>query len=233
MTSLLASRKSRPLTRRAAQPYWLVTPALILIAIFIAIPVATVFVYSFFNYNASEPWLNGFAGLGNFVTIFSTDHQFWSSLLTTGEWVVVEVGLQFVFGLALALLLNRVFAGRGLVRAIAFAPWAISGVLATQIWLLIYNPATGISSVFRALGFITDFAPLVGPTSAFWSAIIAELWRGIPFFAILLLADMQSMAPTPGDSSDTSLCRTSGRRSFSPHSCGRCGNSTTLTCSTP
>jgi multiple sugar transport system permease protein len=193
MTTLLAAKT--PIRRRlkSGQPYWLISPELLLIAIFIALQVVTVFIYSLFVYNPSKPYYNAFAGLGNFVTIFTNDPQFWSSLLVTGKWVVVEVGLQFVFGLALAVLLNRVFRGRGLARAIAFAPWAISGVLATQIWLLIYNPATGISSALKPFGIITDFAPLVGVDSAFWSAILAELWRGIPLFAILLLADMQSI----------------------------------------
>lgn len=178
---------------RSLQPYWLISPALILIAIFIMLPVVTVFIYSLYVYNPTKPYYNRFTGLDNYVTLFTADPQFWSSLIITVKWVVVEVGLQFVFGLALAVLLNRTFRGRGFTRAIVFAPWAISGVLATQIFILIYNPATGISSVLKSLGFITDFAPLAGQSSAFWSAIVADLWRGIPFFAILLLADMQSI----------------------------------------
>lgn len=187
----------RPTKRRKAPwfrgPYGLITPAIVLITVFIAVPVGTVIYFSLFQYNLSKPWATKFIGIDNFRTMLFDDPQFWSSLGITGIWVVAEVVLQLVLGLALALLLNRMFRGRGLVRALMFAPWAISGVLATQIWLLIYNPTTGIADVLSQLGARTDFAPLSAGGSAFWAAVIAELWRGLPFFAIMLLADMQSI----------------------------------------
>ena len=177
--------------RRA--PYWLIAPAVILMAVFIAVPVVSVGVYSLFRWNVSKPWATEFLGLDNFRVIFTEDPEFWGILLTTVWWVGASVSLQFVLGLALALLLNQAFRGRSFVRSLSFAPWAISGVLATQIWLLIYNPATGIASVLQNIGISNDFAPLVGQESAFWAAVIAELWRGLPFFTIILLADMQSI----------------------------------------
>jgi multiple sugar transport system permease protein len=108
---------------------------------------------------------------------------------------VVEVSLQLVFGLALALVINESFVGRAISRALVFSPWAVSGVLTTTIWLLIYNPTTGFGRYLADAG-IGEYGTslLTEPGSAFWAAVLAELWRGVPFFAILILADLQSIS---------------------------------------
>lgn len=192
-----AAQAPTPLPRRKIPrfrgPYALIAPAVVLITVFIAVPVGAVVFFSLFQYNVSKPWANKFIGLENFRVMLFEDPQFWRSLGITGAWVIAEVSLQLILGLALALLLNRTFRSRGLTRALMFAPWAISGVLATQIWLLIYNPTTGIANVLSQIGAHSNFTPLAAGNSAFWAAVIAELWRGLPFFAIMLLADMQSI----------------------------------------
>ena len=175
-------------------PYLLLAPTVLLLIAFVAYPIATVFYYSVQHYNVTQPWNNGFAGFSNFTQLILNDSKFWSSLGFTVKWVVGEVVLQLVLGLALALVVNEAFRGRGLARAIVFAPWAISGVLTTEIWLLIYNPVTGLGKLQRLLGLGNgNIAPLATANGAFLSALVAELWRGIPFFAILLLADLQSV----------------------------------------
>ena len=84
--------------------------------------------------------------------MLTDDPLFWRSLRFTAKWVVVEVGLQLVLGMGLALLVNEPFRGRGLARALVFSPWAVSGVLTTGIWVLLYNPSTGIAHVPRRHG---------------------------------------------------------------------------------
>lgn len=174
-------------------PYALIAPAVLLMAVFLLYPVLSVFYYSFRHHNVTRPWDNGFAGLDNFRTMLFDDPLFWESLGFTARWVGWEVVLQLLFGLILALVINEAFRFRGLVRATVFAPWAISGVLTTVLWLLLYNPTTGL---FRFLGEMglgrPDLAVLADTGTVFGAAVVAELWRGIPFFAILLLADLQT-----------------------------------------
>lgn len=175
-------------------PYLLIAPAVLLVAVFLVYPIGSVVYYSLYHYNVTKPWTNGFAGFDNYVTMFS-DSLFWQSLVFTGKWVFVEVGLQLVFGLALALVINETFVGRAVGRALVFAPWAVSGVLTTTIWLLIYNPTTGFGRYLADAGIGSyGTSPLADAGSAFWAAVVAELWRGIPFFAILILADLQSIS---------------------------------------
>lgn len=180
--------------RRAIVPYALVSPLVILIAAFVAYPVASVVYYSFQNYNVVEPFLNGYAGFANYSQMLRHDPLFWSSLVFTAKWVVTEVLLQLLFGMALALILNEAFKWRGAARAAVFAPWAVSGVLTTTIWLLLYDPQAGIVNYLSDIGLTQKgFAILADPHTVFWGAVIAELWRGVPFFAIIILADLQSI----------------------------------------
>jgi multiple sugar transport system permease protein len=186
-------RRRRP-RRERWTPYLLIAPAGLLVAVFLVYPIGSVVYYSLYDYNVTKPWSNGFVGLDNYVTMAS-DSLFWRSLVFTGQWVFVEVGLQLVFGLALALVINETFVGRAAGRALVFAPWAVSGVLTTTIWLLIYNPTTGFGRYLADAGIGSyGTSPLAEPGSAFWAVVVAELWRGIPFFAILILADLQSIS---------------------------------------
>jgi multiple sugar transport system permease protein len=178
---------------RAAVPWVLVSPIILLIAGFVAIPLLSVFWNSLFKKNLTKPWSNGFVGLDNFHKLLFGDPLFWESLGFTVKWVAIQLVFQLVIGLVLALIVNEAFKGRGVVRSIVFSPWAISGVLTTAIWLLVYNPGTG---VFRLLGDLGvgdgNTALLASPATVVGAAAVAELWRGVPFFAIMLLADLQS-----------------------------------------
>lgn len=187
--------RSTPISRRLARyyPYFLIAPAAILTIVFLVYPVGSVFYYSLQHSNVTQPWNDGFAGLENFIALGS-DALFWRSLSFTAQWVVVEVGLQFVFGLALALLINKTFVGRGIARALVFSPWAVSGILTTTIWILIYNPSTGISRYLADMGIGEYGTSFLAGDTTFWAVVLAELWKGIPFFAILILADLQSVS---------------------------------------
>ncbi|MHC5902848.1 carbohydrate ABC transporter permease [Streptomyces sp. S6] len=175
-------------------PYLLIAPAALLMLGFIAYPVLSVFYYSLQHFNPTKPWRDGFAGLDNFRQIFTDDPQFWDTLTFSAKWVFVEVGLQLLFGLALALIVNQTFVGRALGRALVFSPWAVSGVLTSAIWVLLYNSQTGITRYLADLGLGSYGTSWLSDTSTvFPAAIVADLWRGVPFFAILILADLQSV----------------------------------------
>ncbi|GAB1816884.1 carbohydrate ABC transporter permease [Herbidospora sp. RD11066] len=181
--------------RSPRTPYVLIAPAVVAMLGFLVYPMGSVIYYSLQHYDVTQPWDNGFAGLENFRVLLFEDPLFWQSLGFSVKWVVVEVVLQLLFGLALALIVNESFIGRAISRALVFSPWAVSGVLTTGIWILLYNPSTGIFRYLADLGIGTyDTAPLADPSTVFTAAVVAELWRGVPFFAILLLADLQTVS---------------------------------------
>lgn len=187
--------EEKKFSKKKLIPYLFILPSFLFIMGFLFYPIAMVFYYSFQHYDISAPYYNRFAGLENFVQIFTQDKLFFPSLLTSLKWVVTEVGLQLVFGMILALLLNQTFKFRGAVRAIAFVPWAISGVLASVMWSLMYNEHMGVlNDLLMKFGLINEpMAFLASTSTAFGAVVIGELWRGIPFFAITLLAGLQSI----------------------------------------
>lgn len=176
-------------------PYALLAPAFIMIFAFLFYPMLTVFYYSFQHYDISAPFYDGFAGLQNYIDIFTKDSLFLPSLWNSVKWVISQVSLQLGFGLGVALLLNQKFKGRGAIRAVVFVPWAISGVLTSVIWMLMYNEHMGVfNDILMRLGIIEKPAAFLASTgSAFFAVVIAELWRGIPFFAVTLLASLQTI----------------------------------------
>ena len=99
------------------------------------------------------------------------------------------------FGILLALLLDKKFKGRGIYRCIVFFPWAVSGVLTSMLWSLIYNENIGLlNSICRDLGLISkNMAWLGNMKTVFKATAVAEIWRGIPFFAITILAALQNI----------------------------------------
>lgn len=188
-------RRRLPRLRPGLVPYLCLAPASVLILAFVIYPAATVFYYSLQEYNVTKPYYNGFVGLDNFQRILTSDVLFRSSLLTSVKWVLAQVVLQLVIGMALALILNRRFRGRGAARSLLFAPWAVSGVVVTTMWELMYSPFTGIlDTVLRQIGAVHQPIQWLSDTHTVFGALVtAELWRGVPFFTILLLAALQSI----------------------------------------
>ncbi|HVQ89493.1 MAG TPA: sugar ABC transporter permease [Mycobacteriales bacterium] len=194
-----AARTGPPIRRRrrAKTPYLLIAPTVLLLGGLLAYPMISVGYYALRHYNVTQPWNNGFAGLDNFRTMLFHDEVFWQSLRFSLSWVLAEVSLQLLLGLGLALIVNETFLGRSLARSLVFSPWAVSGVLTTGIWILLYNPATGVFRTLSELGIGDAGTSVLGdPKTVFPAVVVAELWRGVPFFAILLLAGLQTI---PGD----------------------------------
>jgi len=177
-------------------PWLLILPTLAFLGTFCFFPMIRGFGYSLTNYDRSNPKIMDFVGMANFREIFTNDPIFVKSLLTSLKWVSVEVILQLVLGMIFALILNQSFKGRGLVRTFCFAPWAVSGVLTTMLWILIFNEHVGLlNNVLRAAGLAHYTKAWVqNIKTVFTSVVIAELWRGIPFFTITLLGGLQTVS---------------------------------------
>ena len=174
----------------------MILPSVILLLGIFGYPILKVFMLSLQNYNYADYANKGFAGLENFRKIFTEDTVIKESLVFSLKWVVSEVGLQLVFGMILALILNARFKGRGAVRALALIPWAVSGVLTTMLWMLILNQSIGlVNQLLIRFGSMPGEVPawLANTGLIFPSIVVIELWRGIPFFAITLLAAMQGI----------------------------------------
>ena len=178
----------------AVEPYLYAAPSVFLIAAIMLVPLVIGLSYAFRDIQLLNPFGGGFVGLDNFRELWA-DANFWNALKNTFVWTVSAVVLQFVFGLILALLLNRPFPGRSIVQALVFLPWAVPTFLSGLDWAWLYNPVVGpLPHWAHALGLMaTPENILSDPRTALWGPIIACVWWGIPFFAITLLAALQSI----------------------------------------
>lgn len=187
----------RPWLKRladASEPYLYSAPALILIIAVMLVPLAIGISYAFRDIQLLNPFSGGFIGLEHFREL-SRDAAFYGALKNTLWWTGASVVLQFIFGLILALLLDKPFFGRAIVQALVFLPWAVPSFLAGLNWSWLFNPVIGpIPHWLYAMGLMSEPGNILSdPHYAMWGPIIANVWWGIPFFAITLLAALQAI----------------------------------------
>ncbi len=141
--------------------------------------------------------LGRFVGLANFESLFH-DSVFWLSVFNTFVYTAVASALKFALGLWLALLLNRNLPLKSLLRAIILLPFIVPTVLsAIAFWWIYDSQFSIISWTLQRLGLIHQYIDFLGdPVNARLSLIAANVWRGIPFVAISLLAGLQTISPT-------------------------------------
>jgi len=176
-------------------PYLLVAPALITVCCIVLIPAVKALVMSLQNYDLRySPKDIHYIGLENYKEVLG-DKFFWNSVSRTLIMVLLCVSLQFLLGFALALLLNRSFRGRGVLRAVSMIPWVVPGVLVGLIWRWMYDGNYGvINDILVKLGIFKQFFGfLAQPDSALLSVIFTYVWQGIPFFTLMILAALQSV----------------------------------------
>jgi multiple sugar transport system permease protein len=183
--------------RDAATPFVLLAPALAMTTVLVLIPAAETVWMSLHNVVLFRPRLRPFVGLDNYAKSLA-DPVFWSSLGNSLIWVVVAVSLQFLLGFAAALLLNRRFAWRGVARALIVVPWALPSVIIGLIWTWMLDFNLGlVNELGLRLGLLAQPVPwLSQPGTAMMAVILAVGWQGFPFFAVTLLAGLQSI---PGE----------------------------------
>jgi multiple sugar transport system permease protein len=178
----------------SAEPYLYSAPVLILIVAVMLVPLSVGLSYAFRDIQLLDPFSGGFVGFDHFREL-KADRSFRAALLNTLVWTGASVALQFTFGLILALLLNREFPGRRLVQALVFLPWAVPTFLVGLDWAWLFNPVVGpLPGWLFTLKITHDTNNLLAdPGTALIGPIVGAIWWGIPFFAITILAALQSI----------------------------------------
>jgi multiple sugar transport system permease protein len=170
----------------------LMAPAVLVLLVFIAYPFVLGIWYSLSDARIGVP--GHFVGLNNFIAN-AQNGIFQQTLKNTFVYTGVATVFKLVLGMALALLMNQNFRGRNFVRAALLLPWIIPTALSTLAWLWIFDSTYGIISwMLKNAGLIQRNIPFLGdPVLAMGSVILVNIWRGTPFFAISLLAGLQTI----------------------------------------
>ena len=175
-------------------PYAFLAPALVVTALVILFPVLQTAWMSLFDYVLFRPSSVPFVGVGNFIRAF-TDPVFWISLWNSVIWIGAVVALQFLLGLGTAVLLNQSFWWRGVARALIVVPWALPSVIIGLMWTWMYDFNLGIiNDVLLRIGLIGEpIAWLARTDTTLPAVILALVWQGFPFFAVVILAGLQTV----------------------------------------
>lgn len=175
--------RGRASERRLA--FLLVAPASILMLAVAAYPIGYAVWLSLQRNNFAVPDDTAFVGLDNYVTVL-TDRYWWTALAATLFITVVSVSLEFVLGLALALVMHRTLVGKGLVRTAVLIPYGIVTAVASYSWFYAWTPGTGYLANLLPQG----SAPLTEQIPSLAIVVVAEVWKTTPFMALLLLAGL-------------------------------------------
>jgi multiple sugar transport system permease protein len=172
-------------TRAERRLGWaLCAPAAIVILLVTAYPVGYAVYLSLRRYDLRFPQASKFVGLSNYGAVLSSP-LWWKALAITAIITVVSVAIEFVLGMALALVMRNALFGRGLIRTVILIPYGIVTVVAAFGWKYAWTPGTGYLS-----GLFGNSAPLTERTWGIAVIILAEVWKTTPFMALLLLAGL-------------------------------------------
>ncbi len=182
-------------TREQRTGWLLVIPAILVLMLVYAYPIGRAFVLSFFTENLSTNLEAVPTGFSNYVRMV-LDGRFWSSIWNTAIFTVFSLALELLLGMAIALVLDQTFRGRGLVRTVAILPWALPTALIALAWRWIFNGEFGVwnDMLINWFHIIEEPVTWLGhPLWAMVSAIAADVWKTTSFVAILLLAGLQAI----------------------------------------
>ncbi|WP_172328240.1 carbohydrate ABC transporter permease [Mangrovicoccus sp. HB161399] len=183
----------RSLSRRVL-PYAMLSPAVLVTLAIVFLPMIQTAWMSLHDYVLFRPNDFEWVGLQNFRTALA-DEVFWISLGHTVIWMAATIPAQLLLGLATAMLLNQHFPWRPLARALIIIPWALPSVVIALMWVWIYDSNYGVANEFLLrLGLIRQAIPwLADPDTALGAIILTLTWQGFPFFAVMILAGLQSI----------------------------------------
>lgn len=199
-------RVRKKVRRGGWEPYILLSPAIILILFFAGYPLVRSVWMAFTEVSPFAGTMK-FIGMDNFVAI-TTDPEFPGFLGRTAIWVFGAVGLQLLCGLILALLVNTTFPLRGVYRGLMMVPWATPSVLVALMWKWLLDPNSGIiNKTLLGLGIIDQpIAFLSERLTALPTLIVVDVWQGIPLFAVMILAALQSVSGDLKEAAATDGC---------------------------
>ncbi len=189
----IPQQKTAFLTTESKLAYMLLCPALAVLGLFMFYPILYVFLMAFFKTNKLGQIMN-FAGFGNFTLLFK-NKTFWEVTIRSVIWTVIAVTSKTVAGLIIALLLNVEFKGRKIYRTLVIIPWASSVPISAMLWQWTFQSEFGLlNHTLKATG-LWDNPPLwlAYPRSAFFANLYVDIWIGVPFMAMVILAGLQAI----------------------------------------
>jgi ABC-type sugar transport system permease subunit len=181
------------------RPFYYLLPSFSVILGVIFIPLLYAFFISFIDLTKNvrkldNPDLWHYIGFENYKSVL-TSSEFFPSFWKTFYFTITSVGFEFVIGLAIALILNEQFRGRGIVRGLMLIPWAFPTIVNAVLWKWLYDANHGtITGLLANLGLTHGYINVFANSfSAMNAIIVADVWKNTAFISLILLAALQSL----------------------------------------
>lgn len=175
--------------------YLLLAPTIVLLLVLTIYPLVFAVAAALQTVNV-RTGARSFVGLGNFINIFR-DQLFWNALKNTAIYTGAGVIVEFVLGMAFALILTEKFLARNVFRTIFLTPMMLPPIVVAIVFKIIYMQQYGVSNWLLALVGIKGMLWEAGPSTALFSLILVDIWEWTPFMFLILLAGMQSIPTDP------------------------------------
>jgi multiple sugar transport system permease protein len=194
-------RGRRPWDRWTVAGWKFATPGLAMIAIVMGFPLLYAILLSVSNFTLMHPRLSPLRGLDNFRAVM-TDEYFWHSVRLTVQYSALTVTGEFLLGLGVALVLNRVVKLKAIYFAILTLPMAMSPVSVALIWHMLLQPNLGIvNRLLEGVG-LAGVDWLGSPDLAFWTVVFVDIWQQVSFVILILAAGLASLPRDPYEAAE-------------------------------
>ncbi|KAA9395914.1 sugar ABC transporter permease [Haloarcula sp. CBA1130] len=179
--------------QRNSRAYLLIAPAAVFLLAVVGYPIIETFRLSLYQ-SPADSNIETFVGLQHYVEIFDSD-IFYRLLWQTGRWVVAGVAGKTLLGLLIAVHLKGDIRGRKFFRTAFLIPWGIPYAISAVVFRWIEHPQFGyLNAILLKLGIIEQGVGILGNPSIAWlGVVVADIWIGTPFMAIIFLAGLQSI----------------------------------------
>lgn len=173
-----------------------VMPAVLFVILMMAFPIIFTFGVSLTDWEGSVKFLPGWAGLSNYTALL-TQTRFWGAVVRTIYFTALAVSVELVLGVAIALILNRNFPGKNLVKTLFLLPMVATPVAMGMVWLLMFEPSIGFANYFLGIFHIKPLLWLASTEQALPSLALVDIWEWTPMITLITLAGLTSLPRDP------------------------------------
>jgi multiple sugar transport system permease protein len=177
-------------------------PAVLLVAVIIAYPIVYTVWMSLQEWFISSLTPPKFAGLANYQKILLGDDRFRWAFLRTVWFTVLVVSAELVLGLAMALLFNREFWGRGLLRTFAILPMVATPTAIALVFVMMYHPTLGVANYLLTVVGLPPFSWTYSSQTALYALAVVDVWEWTPLIMLIALAGLASLPREPYEAAE-------------------------------
>jgi multiple sugar transport system permease protein len=183
------------LERRAA--FMLPLPAVAVVGLMLAFPLGYTLYMSFQEWDIASTAPPRFVFLDNYITLFTTDTRFKNSVMVTFYFTILGVTVQTLLGVTLALLFNRQFWGRGILRTLAILPMVATPVAIALIFVMMFHPTLGVMNYFLTVVGLPPWAWTYSSSTVIPALVIVDTWQWTPLIMLIVLAGLAALPGEP------------------------------------